>query len=172
MSDAVAIRPAERADVPLLFRYVRDLAEYERAPDRVVGTEQLLEDALFGAQAVAEALVAEVGGEPRGFAVFYTTFSTWLCLPGIWLEDLFVPPEHRGSGVGLALLARVAAIAVERGYGRLEWTALDWNAPAIGFYEALGSEQLHEWQTFRLDGEALRRVARRSPSPDHSGCPQ
>ncbi len=104
-------------------------------------------------------MVAELAGEPVGFALFFRTFSTWLCRPGLWLEDLYVSPAHRRAGVGKALLEHVAATAVERGYGRLEWSALDWNAPALGFYASLGAEQLNEWLVHRLDGEALERVA-------------
>jgi GNAT superfamily N-acetyltransferase len=153
------IREATREDVPLLFSLVRELAEYERSPERVTGTESLLETALFGKPAVVEAMIAELGGEAVGFALFYTTFSTWQCLPGIWLEDLFVRPERRRGGVGRTLLGHLAAIAQERGYGRLEWSALDWNTPAVDFYLELGAEQLTEWEHFRLEGDSLAAVA-------------
>lgn len=153
------IRAATRADVPLLFSLVVALAEYERAADRVQGNEELLEQALFGGHPVAEAVIAEQDGDPVGFAVFFTTFSTWLCSPGIWLEDLFVLPERRRGGVGRALLAHLATIAAERGCGRLEWSALNWNTPAIDFYLGLGAERQHEWDSFRLEGDALLRVA-------------
>jgi GNAT superfamily N-acetyltransferase len=136
------------------------LAEYERAPEKVTGTEQMLGRALFGARPSAEAVIAEIDGHPVGFALFYSTFSTWECLPGIWLEDLFVPPEHRRAGVGLALLQHLARVAVDRGCARLEWTALDWNTPALNFYGKLGAEVLAEWTTHRLDGAALAGVAR------------
>ncbi len=157
------IRAATRSDVELLFSLVRELAEYERAAERVVGTPELLESALFGERPVAEAVVAELGGVPAGFALFFTTFSTWLCLRGMWLEDLYVSPEHRRAGIGAALLEHVARIAVERGYGRLEWSALNWNTPAIRFYEQMGAERLHEWQVFRLDGESLARAGGGGP---------
>ena len=154
------IRPAEPADVELIFSLIVELAEYERAPEKVTGTPELLRAALFGReQPDAEALIAEIDGRPVAFALFRGSFSTWECRAGIWLEDLYVPPEHRRSGVGAALLARVAAIAVERGCARLEWAALDWNALALGFYERLGAERLDEWVVHRLDGEALERIA-------------
>ena len=153
------IRPAQPGDVQLIFSLVVELAKYERAAERVQGTPELLEEALFGAQAVAEAVIAELDGEPAGFALYFRTFSTWLCRPGLWLEDLYVSPAHRRAGVGRALLSHVAALAVRRGYGRLEWSALDWNAPALSFYSSLGAEQLNEWLVHRLDGEALHRVA-------------
>lgn len=141
---------------------VVELAEYERARERVVGTAEMLASALFGPEPVAEALIAEVSGKPVGFALFYTTFSTWRCLPGVWLEDLFVWPAHRRGGVGQALLSRVATVAVERGCARVEWSALEWNAPALAFYDGLGAEVLDEWKLHRLEGAALERVADRS----------
>ncbi len=153
------IRPAAPADVGLIYSLIKGLAEYERAPDKVTGTPEQLGDALFGPEPSAEALIAEVGGEPAGFALFHGSFSTWECRPGLWLEDLYVPPRHRRSGLGGALLARVAEIAVERGCARLEWAALDWNAPALDFYAKLGAGQLGEWVMHRLDGDALERVA-------------
>ncbi len=153
------IRPAEVGDVPLIFSLIVELAEFERASERVAGSPQLLEQALFAADPAAEAVIAELDGEPAGFALFFRTFSTWLCRPGLWLEDLYVSPAHRRGGVGRALLQHVAAVAVERGCGRMEWSALDWNAPALAFYSSLGAEQLNEWLVHRLDGDALRRVA-------------
>ncbi len=135
------------------------LATYERAPEHVVGSQELLSEALFGVQPAAEALVAELDGTPVGFALFYRTFSTWQCRPGIWLEDLFVPEEHRKIGVGFALLRRLAQITVERGYTRLEWAALDWNEPALSFYERLEARRLDEWLMHRLDGQALEDLA-------------
>ncbi len=163
MSDGLRIRDAARADVPLLYSMIVDLAEYERAPEKVTGTEAMLDQALFGSRPAAEATIAEIDCAPVGFALFYPTFSTWECLPGIWLEDLFVPPEHRRAGVGLALLRHLARVAVDRGCGRLEWTALDWNTPALDFYAKLGAEVLVEWQTHRLDGAALTRLAGARP---------
>ncbi|HUE25369.1 MAG TPA: GNAT family N-acetyltransferase [Solirubrobacteraceae bacterium] len=162
MSARVRIRPARPADVELIFSLIVGLAEYERAPDQVTGTPQLLAQALFGPRPSAEALVAEVDGEDVGFALFHGSFSTWECRPGIWLEDLYVPPEHRRAGVGRALLAQVAAIAVERGCARLEWAALDWNTPALEFYRGLGATRLEEWLMHRLDGPALRAIAAQS----------
>jgi GNAT superfamily N-acetyltransferase len=159
-SDALTIRSAILDDVAVIFRFIVELAEYERAPDEVHGTPELLERSLFGPGSAAEALIAESGGNPVGFAVFYRTFSTWECVPGIWLEDLYVPPLHRRSGVGRALLSELARITVARGYTRLEWNALDWNTPALDFYARLGAERNSEWEQHRLSGEALTRVAR------------
>jgi GNAT superfamily N-acetyltransferase len=159
LSSELTIRAAEPGDVELIFALIVELARYERSPDAVSGTPEQLAQALFGHGKHADALIAEVGGEAAGFALFYGTFSTWTCRPGIWLEDLFVAPEHRRTGVGRVLLAEVAATALRRGCARLEWAALDWNAPALDFYEQLGAEQLEEWVMHRLDGEALERVA-------------
>jgi GNAT superfamily N-acetyltransferase len=159
LSAAVRIREAERADVEQIFSWIVELAEYERSPESVTGNPELLERALFGEQPVAEALVAEVEGVPAGIALFYVTFSTWECRAGLWLEDLYVPPEHRRSGVGGALLAQLAAIALERGYPRLEWAALDWNEPALDFYEKLGATRLTEWYMHRLEGATLASLA-------------
>jgi GNAT superfamily N-acetyltransferase len=153
------IRPARPDDVELIFSLINELAEYERAPEQVTGTPELLHRALFGSTPSAEALVAELNGEAVGFALFHHTFSTWECRLGLWLEDLYVPPQHRRSGVGGALLAAVAAIAVERGCARLEWAALDWNTPALDFYAKLDARRLDDWVMHRLDGRALERVA-------------
>jgi GNAT superfamily N-acetyltransferase len=155
----VAIRPAARADVPALLALIRELAVYERLEQHVDATEQLLAEGLFGARPSAEALLAEADGEPVGYALWFATFSTFRARPGIWLEDLFVVPAQRRRGVGRALLARVAAIAVERGCGRLEWSALDWNEPALAFYRSLGAEVLPGWVQHRITGEALQRLA-------------
>jgi GNAT superfamily N-acetyltransferase len=149
------IRAAQASDVPLIFSLIKELAEYERAPDQVTGSVELLEEALFGPARSAEALVAELDDAPVGFALFHGTFSTWECRPGLWLEDLYVPPEHRRAGVGGALLAHLAEIAVERGCTRLEWAALDWNSPALDFYSKLGARRLDSWVMHRLDGAAL-----------------
>ncbi len=158
MSAPIAIRDATREDVGLLYSMVQALAAYERAPELVLGTAAMLEQSLFGPDPAAEAVIAEIDGAAAGFALFYTTFSTWRCRPGLWLEDLFVSPEHRRGGVGSALLTHVARIAVERDYPRLEWSALDWNEPALRFYAALGATTLDEWRMFRLDDHALQRV--------------
>ncbi len=159
MSVGCDIRPAQRRDAGLLFTMIGELAEYERASERVVGTQDMLATALFDAPPAAEALVAEAGGEPAGFALFFGTFSTWLCAPGLWLEDLYVRPEHRGEGIGRALLAHLAQLGVERGCGRVEWSALNWNTPALEFYDRLGAARLDDWKGFRLEGESLRRLA-------------
>ena len=164
MSAEVSIRDATRDDVALMFGWVVELAEYERARDQVDGTPELLEAALFGPSPTAEALIAELrnGDEPpapAGFALFHLTFSTWESRPGIWLEDLYVPPRHRRGGVGGALLSELARITVARGYARLEWAALDWNTPALDFYAKIGAARLEEWRLHRLDREALARVA-------------
>jgi GNAT superfamily N-acetyltransferase len=159
LTGSIAIRPPQPGDVALLFSLIVELAEYERAADRVTGTEELLEQALFGPGRSVEAVIAELGGAPVGFALFFPTFSTWLCRPGLWLEDLYVSPEHRRAGVGGVLLSHLAELALERGCGRLEWSALNWNTPALDFYERLGAERLHEWHGFRLEGAALAQVA-------------
>jgi GNAT superfamily N-acetyltransferase len=158
-ADHVHVRQATPADVPQIYAFIVELAVYEREPEGVTGTPEMLADALFGPHPSAEALIAEVDGEPVGFAVFHGTFSTWECAPGIWLEDLYVPERHRRAGAGYALLSRLAALAVERGCPRLEWHALDWNELALGFYKRLGAERESEWELHRLSGEALRRVA-------------
>ena len=157
--DSPRVRAAERADVPLLFGLIRELATYERLADQVVGSEADLEEQLFGPRPAAEAVVGELGGAPAGFAIFFTTFSTFLCRPGIWLEDVFVRPEQRGAGVGRALLRHIAALAVQRGCGRMEWSALDWTEPALGFYARLGARPLDDWIVHRLDGAELRSLA-------------
>jgi GNAT superfamily N-acetyltransferase len=159
LSGPARIRAAERTDVEQIFGWIRELAEYERAPDAVTGTPELLDEALFGERPVAEAVIAELDRSAVGFAVFHDTFSTWECRPGIWLEDLYVPEAHRRSGVGFALLSWLARTTLERGCARLEWAALDWNAPALRFYEKLGAKRLYDWDMHRLDGPTLARVA-------------
>ena len=159
MSTAVALRPATPADVELIHSLIVELATYERAPEQVTGTPQLLREALFGAKPSAEAMIAELDGEPAGFAIFHGTFSTWECRPGIWLEDLYVRPRHRRAGIGAMLVQAVARVAVERGCARLEWNVLDWNEPALDFYARLGAQRLDDWELHRLDADALRRVA-------------
>jgi GNAT superfamily N-acetyltransferase len=153
------IRPGEHADVPLIAELIRGLARYEKLEDKVVMTEEKLTNALFGERRYAETLIAEVDGEPAGFALFFHNFSTFLAQPGIYLEDLFVVPEQRGHGVGRALLERLAQTAVDRGCGRLEWAVLDWNKDAIRFYEGLGAKPNAEWTVYRLTGESLRALA-------------
>jgi GNAT superfamily N-acetyltransferase len=159
LSEPVQIRPAGREDVGTVFALISALADYERLSDRLRGNEQLLAEGLFGPNATAEALIAEIDSEPVGFALFFHTFSTFECRRGIWLEDLFVYPERRREGVGRALLSHLARIALERECARLEWVALDWNEPALRFYDALGAQRLDTWKTLRLDGESLDRLA-------------
>jgi len=149
------IRPAVATDVPVLLELVHELADYEREPDAVEATEDLLHTALFGPARVASCHVAVRGGEVVGCALWYVTFSTWQGRPGLWLEDLFVRPAARGTGLGKALLQALAGVCVERGYARLECGVLDWNAPAIGFYRSIGAVPQDEWTTFRVAGEAL-----------------
>jgi GNAT superfamily N-acetyltransferase len=154
------IRSAAPADVPALLALIRGLAEYEKLSHMAVGTEPLLHQALFGARPSCEALIAERGGRAVGFALFFTTFSTFLCKPGLYLEDVFVEPEHRGAGIGKALLRRLAAIARERDCGRLEWRVLDWNEPSIRFYESLGAKLLKEWILVRMTRDEIAGMAR------------
>jgi len=154
------IRPAEAADVPVIANLIRGLATFEKLEDQVSMTEERLAESLFGQHRYAETLLAEDDGTPVGFALFFHNFSTFLGLPGVYLEDLFVIPEHRGRGVGRALLRELARLAVERGCGRLEWSVLDWNRDAIGFYERLGARPNSEWTVYRLTGEALASLGR------------
>lgn len=154
-----AVREAGPADVPVILQLVRELAVYEREPDAVEATEEMLGEALFGVAPTASCHVATLDGEVVGFALWYVTFSTWKGLPGLWLEDLFVRPAARGHGLGKALLQQLAAVCVERGYPRFEWWVLDWNEPAIGFYRSLGAVPQDEWTVFRVDGEALEQLA-------------
>jgi GNAT superfamily N-acetyltransferase len=164
LSVDVSIRNARRDDVRLIFDWIVELAKYERAREMVRGTPELLEDALFGSRPSAEALIAETretgeASQPAGFALFHLTFSTWESRPGIWLEDLYVPPSHRRAGVGGALISHLARLALSRGYTRLQWAALDWNTPALDFYVKIGATRLDEWKIHRLDGAALQDVA-------------
>jgi GNAT superfamily N-acetyltransferase len=155
----MTLRPATIDDVPQILAFIRALAEYERLLHAVVATEDGLRLALFGPRPHAEVVIAEDGGAPVGFALFFHTFSTFLGQPGIYLEDLFVVPEARGHGVGRALLAHLARLAGERGCGRVEWAVLDWNAPAIRFYEGLGARPNAEWTVYRLTGDPLTALA-------------
>ncbi|MDQ6720043.1 MAG: GNAT family N-acetyltransferase [Candidatus Dormibacteraeota bacterium] len=154
------IRPAEPADVRLVAELIRQLAKFEKLEHEVVLTEELLMAGLFGARPYAEALLAEEDGLPIAFALFFHSFSTFLARPGMYLEDLFVLPDHRGRGVGRALLAHLAHLAIERGCGRLEWAVLNWNQEAIRFYERLGARPNSEWTVYRLTGEALHALGR------------
>jgi len=157
--DPLRIVPASERDVPLILSFIGKLAEYEKLSHQVVATEALLREHLFGSRPVAEVILAYWNQEPAGFALFLHNFSTFLARPGIYLEDLFVDPPHRGKGIGKALLARIARLAVERGCGRFEWAVLDWNQPAIDFYKSLGAAPLDDWTLFRVTGEALHRLA-------------
>jgi GNAT superfamily N-acetyltransferase len=159
MSEFPRIRPALVEDVPLILEFIRRLAEYERLAHEVVATETELESWLFGDRPYAEVRIAEWQGAPAGFALFFHNFSTFLGRPGLYLEDLFVAPEHRGRGIGRALLAHLAALAVERGCGRLEWWVLDWNADAIRFYRSIGALPMEDWTVFRLTGAPLAELA-------------
>ena len=163
------IRPASPADLPLICGFIRELAEYEQLAHEVRFDPERLGDYLFGARAMAEVLIAEANGTPAGFALFFHNFSTFEGRPGIYLEDLFVRPEARGAGLGKALLARLAQIAVERDCARLEWWVLDWNAPSIAFYKALGAKMMDEWTVMRVDGPALAQLAAATGASDDSG---
>lgn len=159
------IRAAGPHDVALLLELFGELAAYENLEHELRGTEEQLSEALFGERPAAEALIAERGDETAGYALFFSTFSSFLASQGVWLEDLFVRPPHRGAGVGKALLAAVAASVRDRGGERLEWAALDWNELALGFYRSLGARTMREWITHRLDGQELARVAAESAGP-------
>ena len=158
------IRAATVDDVPVVVRLVHELASYEREPDAVVATEEQFRTALFGPDPRVHCLVAEDGGETVGFAIWFVSFSTWLGTHGIYLEDLFVRPEARGGGHGRALLTELARIAVERGYGRVEWAVLDWNVDAQGFYRSLGAAPQDEWTTWRLTGDPLQQLSGPRPT--------
>lgn len=171
MPDEVRIEPAEVRDVPVILSLIKELAEYERLADEVVATEDSVRESLFGAKPHAEAVIAralsrrsgaaaKAGHEAVGFAVWFYSYSTFLSKPGLYLEDLFVRPAWRGRGIGLALLRHLARIAIERGCGRMEWSVLDWNDPAIAFYRKIGARPMDEWTVYRLTGEALDRLAK------------
>lgn len=153
------IRTAQPTDVPVIRQLVRELADYEREPDAVKATEADLHAALFGPDPSASCHVAELDGEVVGFALWYRTFSTWTGQPGLWLEDLFVRPSARGTGLGRALLVELARTAVDRGWTRFEWWVLDWNEPAQGFYRSLGARPEDAWTVWRVDGDALQALA-------------
>ncbi|HEY2568748.1 MAG TPA: GNAT family N-acetyltransferase [Candidatus Udaeobacter sp.] len=153
------IRPARLEDVPVILQLIHDLATYERAPDEVTATEEQLVDVFFGERPAAEVILAFEGQSAVGFAVFFYNFSTWLGRPGLYLEDLFVKPEKRGKGYGRALLVELAKIAQRRDCGRMEWAVLDWNEPAIKFYQTLGAKPMHEWTVFRLTRDEIGKLA-------------
>jgi GNAT superfamily N-acetyltransferase len=152
------IRAATEDDVQLVFDLICELATYEKLRDEVVGTPAVLRESLFD-RGDAEALVVEADGETVGYAIFYTTFSTFECRSGIWLEDVYVRPEHRRGGVGRQILAHLAALALERGHVRLEWCALEWNEPALNFYAKLGAARLDDWRMLRLEADGMRELA-------------
>lgn len=158
MKEICSFRSAERRDVPLILRYIRELARYEKLEEEVVATEEILEEWLFDKEK-AEVIFAVVEGKEVGFALFFHNFSTFLGRAGIYLEDLYVEPAYRGQGIGTALLKELARIAVARGCGRLEWWCLDWNQPSIEFYRALGAEAMDDWTVYRISGETLSKLA-------------
>jgi GNAT superfamily N-acetyltransferase len=155
MTQRIGIRPATPDDVPLIFHLIRELAEYEKLSHEATVTEEQLRSTLFGARPAAEVVIASADEVPVGFAVFFANYSTFLGLPGLYLEDLFVRPEARGRGVGRALVEYLARLTVDRGWGRLEWRVLDWNEPSIAFYKRLGAEPLSDWTVFRVTGSSL-----------------
>lgn len=152
------VRPATPSDVAVILRFIQELADYEKAPHETIATPQLMHEALFSPRPACEALIGELDGRPEGFALFFHNFSTWKGRRGLYLEDLYVTPNARGRGLGRALLARVASIAIERHCPRLEWNVLDWNEPALKFYRSLGAEAMTEWTIHRVTGDALTRL--------------
>lgn len=165
-AEETTIRPATEADAELIFDLILELATYEKLADAVHGDAEILRRSLFERRA-AEALILEAGGEAIGYAIFFTTFSTFECKPGIWLEDVYVRPEHRRGGVGRAVMEHLAQLALERDLVRLEWCALEWNEPALSFYEQLGATVLDDWRMLRLEGEGIELLSRgaRAPRP-------
>ncbi len=157
-AEEIRIRPVEEADVEALFGLILELAEYEKLADQVNGDAAVLRRTLFE-QRAAEALLVERGEEAIGYAIFFTTFSSFECRPGIWLEDVYVRPEHRRGGAGQLVMEHLARLTVERGYARLEWCALDWNELALNFYDKLGARRLDDWTMLRVEGERLRELA-------------
>lgn len=159
----LSLRLATKNDVPQILAFIQALAEYEKLAHQVVATEDKLAATLFGDKAFAEVVIADYQGEPAGFALFFHNYSTFLAKPGIYLEDLFVDPSLRGKGIGKALITYLAKLAMERDCGRLEWSVLDWNQPAIEFYQSLGAQMLHDWRINRVTGETLQSMARMFP---------
>ena len=159
MNLSFSIRPAEEADTPLILRFIRELAEYEHLLQEVVADEDTLRTWIFQKNG-AQVLIAQEGSEPVGFALYFHNFSTFLGRCGLYLEDLYICPEHRGKGYGLALLKRLAAITVSEGCGRLEWWCLDWNRPSIDFYRSLGAQPMSDWTVYRIDGQTLQDMGR------------
>jgi GNAT superfamily N-acetyltransferase len=161
-AEETQIRPATEGDAELLFGLILELAEYEKLADAVNGDPEVLRRSLFE-QRAAEALIVESGGEAIGYAIFFTTFSTFECRSGIWLEDVYVRPEHRRGGIGRRVMEHLAALALERGHVRLEWCALEWNRPALDFYAGLGATVLEEWRMLRLERDGIERLSRGAP---------
>ncbi|MBX3155380.1 MAG: GNAT family N-acetyltransferase [Deltaproteobacteria bacterium] len=159
----LSIRFAVAADTPVILAFIKDLAEYEKLSHEVVADEAQLRATLFGTRPAAEVLIAEAGGEPVGFALFFQSYSTFLGKPGLYLEDLFVRPQARKRGIGAALMSALARLAVQRDYGRFEWSVLDWNAPALDFYRSLGAAPMSEWTVQRLTGAPLAQLAEKWP---------
>ena len=155
----IGIRPASEEDVPLILSFIKELAEYERLSHEVSATEGLLRFHLFGERREAEVVIGQHADEPAGFALFFHNFSTFLGRPGIYLEDLYVKPAFRGNGIGRAMLVYLAGLAKERDCGRLEWSVLDWNEPAIGLYRGIGAVPMDDWTVYRVAGEALQKLA-------------
>jgi GNAT superfamily N-acetyltransferase len=156
---AIRIDPATPKDIPQILVFIRGLAEYEELAHQCIATEELLRASLFGERAYAEVLIARLDGEPAGFALFFHNYSTFLAKAGIYLEDVFVPVEHRGKGIGKALMKRVAQIAVERDCGRFEWSVLDWNEPSIQFYKRIGATVMDDWRICRMNAEQFSKLA-------------
>ncbi|MEY3368527.1 MAG: hypothetical protein RI973_1682 [Bacteroidota bacterium] len=163
IQNRLTTRAASVEDVPLILEFIRELAEYEKLSHLVVATEELLRETLFGARPAAEVILGYFEEKPAAFALFFHNYSTFLGRPGIYLEDLFVKPEFRRRGFGKQLLTKLAGLAVERNCGRLEWSVLDWNTPAIEFYRSLGAVGLHDWTIFRLTGHNLTKLAAEHP---------
>lgn len=159
MASKLILRPAQPVDVPEIFQLIQALAEYEKLSDAVVGNVDALKEHLFGSRVYAEVIIAEYAGQAVGFALFFHNYSTFLTQPGIYLEDLFVLPQYRGQGIGKAILSYLAALAVERGCGRLEWSVLDWNEPAIAFYQRMGAAVLPDWRICRVTEDSLTHLA-------------
>lgn len=157
-----AINKVTRSDIPVLLELIRELARFEHLEDQVKATAESLQDALFGPQPAAGALLASCGGEPVGYALYFFTFSSFVGRPGLWLDDVYVRPAYRKRGLGLGLIKAVAQIGVERNCGRFEWTALDWNKNALDFYRRLGAQAMDEWVLLRLDSDGMRRLGQRA----------
>jgi len=163
----INIRPAAKADVPLILSLIKDLATYEKLLDQVIATEAILEESLFGASAHAEVIVGSIQNMDVGYALFFQSFSTFLGKSGIYIEDLYVKRAHRGKGLGKAMLKHIAELAVDRGCKRLEWSVLDWNEPAIRFYESLGAVPMNGWTVYRLTGDTLESLSRKYTGRPH-----